>query len=83
MIAGVLGLLFGVLAGVCLLVGLIPLLGWLNWFTSLPLAIVGLIFSQISARGKVGRNLGLAGTVLCLAVIGVALFRLLLGGGLF
>ena len=83
MLTGILGLLFGLVAGVCLLVGLIPLLGWLNWFTSLPLAIVGLIFSQISARGKIGRNLGIAGTVLCLGVIGVALFRLILGGGIF
>ncbi len=82
MITGILGLFFGLVAGVCLLVGLIPLLGWLNWFTSLPLAIVGLIFSQISSRAKIGRNLGIAGTVLCLGVIGVALFRLILGGGI-
>ena len=81
MITGLLGLVFGLAAGVCLLVGLIPLLGWLNWFTSLPLAIVGLVFSQISARGKFGRSLGIAGSVLCGAVIAVALFRLILGHG--
>lgn len=83
MITGLLGLLFGVVAAVCLLVGLLPMLAWLNWITSLPLALIGLALSRISARGRFGHSLGTAGTVLCLGVIGVALFRLALGGGIF
>ena len=82
MITGLLGILCGFLAGVCLLVSLLPLLGWLNWITSLPLAVIGLIFSWVSASRRVGSSLGTVGTVICLAVIGIALFRLLLGGGI-
>lgn len=83
MITGLLGIVFGLLAGVCLLVGLIPLLGWLNWFTSLPLAIIGLALSRVSAQRKIGSSLGIIGTTLCGGIIVVALFRLLLGYGIF
>jgi hypothetical protein len=83
MITGILGILFGLAGGACLLVGLLPLLGWVNWITSIPLALVGLMFSRISARGRLGSSLGVAGTVLCIGVIGFALFRLALGGGFF
>jgi hypothetical protein len=83
MITGLIGIVFGIAAGACLLVGLIPLLGWLNWLTSLPLAIVGLAFSLVSARARIGSSLGVAGTVLCLGVIAVAVLRLVLGHGFF
>lgn len=82
MIAGLVGLLFGFLAGVFLLVGLIPLLGWMNWFTSLPLAGVALVFSRLAVRGKGGSALGTAGTVICTLVIALALFRLSLSHGI-
>lgn len=82
MITGLLGLFFSFLAGVFLLVGILPLLGWLNWITSIPLALVGLVFSRISARGGFGSSLGTAGTVLSIGVLVVALFRLFLGGGI-
>lgn len=82
MITGLIGILCGFLAGVCLLVGLLPLLGWLNWITSLPLAVVGLVFSRVSASRRVGSSLGTVGTVICLGVIGIAVFRLILGGGI-
>ena len=82
MITGLFGLLFGFIGGVCLLVGLLPLLGWLNWITSVPFALVGLGFSRISARRKFGSSLGVAGTILCLGVLSVAFFRLALGGGI-
>jgi hypothetical protein len=82
MITGLLGILLGFVAGVCLLVSLLPLLGWLNWITSLPLAVIGLVFSRVSARRRVGSSLGTVGTVLCLGVLGIAVFRLILGGGI-
>jgi len=82
MIAGMLGLFFGFLSAIFLLVGLIPLLGWMNWITSLPLAGIGLVFSRISAHGKRCRWLGAAGTAVCGFVIAVALFRLYLGHGI-
>lgn len=83
MISGLVGLFFAFLAGIFLLVGLIPLLGWMNWITSLPLAGAGLVFSRISARGPRGSLLGTAGTTLCTFIIAVALFRLYLGHGIF
>lgn len=81
MIAGLIALFFALLAAIFLLVGLIPLLGWLNWITSLPLAIIGLAFAQVSA--KRGSGLGVGVRILCLALIVLALFRLLLGHGLW
>ena len=82
MITGAIGLFFGFLSAVFLLIGIIPLLGWMNWITSLPLAGVGLIFSRISAHGKRGGSLGTAGTVVCGLVISIALFRLYIGHGI-
>ncbi len=82
MITGLTGLFFGFLSGVFLLVGLLPFLGWLNWLTSLPLAGLGMVFAVISARGKFGRSLGTAATVICSFVIVLALFRLHLGWGI-
>ena len=82
MITGLMGLFFGFLSGAFLLVGLLPFLGWLNWLTSLPLAGIGMVFALISGRGKRGRSLGTAATVICFFVIGIALFRLHLGWGI-
>lgn len=42
---GAFGCALSILAALFLAVGLIPFLGWLNWFTSLPLSILGAIFS--------------------------------------
>lgn len=82
MIAGLIGLFFAFLSAVFLLVGLVPLLGWLNWITSLPLAGIGLVFSRVSARGPHGSTLGTAGTAICTFIIAIALFRLYLGHGI-
>ncbi len=82
MISGLLGIAFGLAAALFLLVGLIPLLGWLNWITSLPLAFIGLAFSRVSAKRKYGSVLGTIGTIICTGVIAVAILRLLLGHGI-
>ncbi|WP_102126825.1 hypothetical protein [Deinococcus planocerae] len=68
-----LSIVAGVLAALALLLGFIPLLGWTNWFLTLPLAILGLIF------GAVGRSR--QGQVLNLVLIALAALRLFLGGG--
>ncbi|MBB5234634.1 hypothetical protein [Deinococcus budaensis] len=68
-----LSIVAGVLAALALLLGFIPLLGWTNWFLTLPLAILGLIF------GAVGRSR--PGQVLNLVLIALAALRLFLGGG--
>jgi hypothetical protein len=69
----VLSLLIGVAAGVIALFGIIPFVGWANWFV-LPIAGLGLILGLISSRKE--------GQILNLVVIAVALVRLSLGGGI-
>lgn len=68
-----LGRTFGVLAICGMLLGLIPFLGWLNWF-NIPLAIIGLLISII------GKSKG--GIIICIVAIFFGLLRLILGGGI-
>lgn len=67
------GRIFGILAICGMLLGMIPLLGWLNWF-NIPLAILGLLISII------GKSKG--GIIICVVAIFFGLFRLMLGGGI-
>lgn len=67
-------IVIGVVALISALVAFVPLLGWLNWFV-IPMAVVGLGFGVVS-DGRAGRNLNLV-------VIGVAVLRLMIGGGIF
>jgi hypothetical protein len=66
-------LAIGAVAVIPLLLGLLPLLGWVNWIV-LPMAVTGLIVGTLS-RGSAGRNLNLV--VLCVAFV-----RLTLGFGI-
>jgi hypothetical protein len=68
----ILSLLIGLVAGTIAFFGLIPFIGWANWFV-IPLAGLGLIFGLISSRRE--------GMILCLVVMAVALVRLSIGGG--
>jgi hypothetical protein len=67
------GRIFGILALIVMIIGLIPFFGWLNWF-GIPLAILGLILSVI------GKSNG--GMVICAVAIVVGLLRLFMGGGI-
>ncbi|WP_299321459.1 hypothetical protein [Parasphingopyxis sp.] len=69
----ILSILAGLVAAVLAFVGLIPLLGWVNWFM-LPIAFVGLILGFLS-DSNFGRNLN----IIILIVGGL---RLMLGGGI-
>ena len=69
----VLSLLIGVAAGVVALFGIIPFVGWANWFV-LPIAGLGLVLGLISSRKE--------GQILNLVVTAIALVRLTLGGGI-
>ena len=75
------GFIFSLVAGLFLLIGIIPFLGWSNWFTTLPLAILGIVFSSI-AVGKYRNSLGTAGLVIGCLVFVVAVIRLIVGGGI-
>ena len=67
------GLIFGLISAFGMLLGFIPLLGWLNWIV-IPFAIIGLIISVITnSKG---------GMILCIVAIFFGLMRLGLGGGI-
>ncbi len=69
----VISVVFGLLAALGLLVGFIPLLGWTNWFITLPLGLIGLVIGAVSRQ----RN----GLILCAVILLLAALRLFLGGG--
>lgn len=69
----ILSLIIGILTGIAAIFGLIPLLGWANWFL-LPVAGLGLVLGLLSSRKE--------GQILNLVVIAIALVRLSLGGGI-
>jgi len=79
---GLISLIWGIVAMLWMILALIPLLGWGNWFLS-PFAAVGAIIAAIgialTSREKRGR--AKAGLVLNGIVIVVGIFRLTLGGG--
>lgn len=76
-----LGCGLSLLAGIFLLLGLIPLLGWLNWLTTLPLALLGALFSWQALQRGPDDALAKMGLVASVLVFAVGAFRLALGGG--
>ena len=72
--SNIISILLGLVALIIALVGIIPLLGWLNWFV-LIIAGLGLLLGLISESNS-GRNFNIF-------VIAVAALRLIVGGGLF
>jgi hypothetical protein len=79
---GLISLVWGIFAMLWMVLALIPLLGWGNWFL-IPFAALGAIIAAIgialTSREKRGR--AKAGLVLNGIVIIVAMWRLGLGGG--
>jgi hypothetical protein len=79
---GVLGFIFSLVAMFFLFIGVFPFLGWLNWFTTLPAAILGVIFSGRGlSRGRSG--IAIAGLVIGIMVLVLAFGRLAIGCGIF
>ena len=80
---GLISLLWGIFAMLWMVVALIPLLGWGNWFL-IPLAAVGAVIAAIgiAGTGREHRGRAKAGLLLNGIVILVAIVRLSLGGGL-
>jgi hypothetical protein len=78
---GILGLMVSLVAAVFLAIGLIPFLGWLNWFTTLPISVIAAILSGVGLASRPRSRSAIAGLIISLAVFLVALLRLALGGG--
>ena len=80
---GLISLVWGIFAMLWMVLALIPLLGWGNWFL-IPFAAMGAVIAAIgialTAPGKRGR--AKVGLVLNALVIVVAVARLSLGGGI-
>ena len=75
------GCALSILAAMFLAIGIIPFLGWLNWFTSLPLSILGAIFSYLALRERPGIPIAQMGLAASVVLLCITLFRLALGGG--
>jgi hypothetical protein len=79
---GFIGLGVSVLAAIFMIIGLIPFLGWLNWVTTLPLALVGAVLNAVAlARDK--SFFAVVGLILCAVVLVIGSFRLFIGCGIF
>ena len=80
---GVISVVWGIVAMLWMLLALVPLLGWGNWFV-IPFAAIGAIIAAIgmvfSSAGHRGR--AKTGLLLNAVVIVVAIVRLRLGGGI-
>lgn len=87
--------IIGIVTIVGMFIGLIPCLGWFNWF-NLPLAIVGLVLGFIAYNNErqapvqhdpnttYYRNNSMPiGIILNAVAFGFGLIRLFLGGGIF
>ena len=68
-----LSILVGLFALVGAVIGLVPLLGWANWFV-LPIAALGALLGLLSRSSS--------GMYFCLIVLGIASLRLFVGGGI-
>lgn len=78
---GIIGFILSLIAAFFMLIGLVPFLGWLNWFTTLPLGLAGAGFSAAGlSRGRNG--LAIAGLVISVIVLIIAFIRLYIGCGL-
>lgn len=78
---GIIGLIISLIAALFLLIGLIPFMGWSNWFTTMPAATLGVIICGVAtSRAKSG--VAITGLTISLAVFVIALVRLAIGGGI-
>ncbi|MSQ14952.1 MAG: hypothetical protein EXR50_03710 [Dehalococcoidia bacterium] len=80
---GVLGCGGSVIAVFFAIIAAFPLLGWLNWLTTLPAALLAIIFSGIGIVANQQRSIAVIGLIAGIFVFFWAMFRLSLGGGIF
>jgi hypothetical protein len=78
---GILGFIISLVAAGFMLIGLIPFLGWLNWITTLPAAVLGAVFSGLGLARHRG-VLAMVGLVISVVVFFLAAGRLIIGCGI-
>lgn len=80
---GLISVIWGIVALLWMVLALIPLLGWGNWFM-IPFAVVGAIIAAIGMAMASPEKRGIAKTGLILNVVAIVVgaIRLSLGGGL-
>lgn len=78
---GGIGCGFSIAAGVFAMLAVIPLLGWLNWFTTLPFAALAIVFGIFGMRSEQQRTAAALAVIFGCVLLGWGVFRLLLGGG--
>ncbi|MDQ4045486.1 MAG: hypothetical protein M3173_08575 [Chloroflexota bacterium] len=69
-------------AGVFLLIGLFPFLGWLNWLTTLPLSLLAAIFSYQALQARPYDGMAKLGLIASVLIFAFGAFRLSLGAGI-
>jgi len=78
------GFILSLVAGAFMLIGLIPFLGWINWFTTLPLSIAAAVLCGLGLNRKSHLSiLGVAGLIISLLVFFIGVGRLFVGCGIF
>jgi len=78
---GIVSLILSILALLIGVIGLVPLLGALNW-VALVLGVLGFVFGIIPIAQKKKSGVALAGFIISILVIVMAVIRLILGGGI-
>jgi hypothetical protein len=75
----------GVVLASLTLLGLIPCLGWVNWFVLIfgKMAIIISIVALVADKDASRKSMALIGLVLSSAAVVVAILRLIIGGGCF
>lgn len=76
-------LVFGILAVIGMLVGLVPCLGSLNWL-NIPFSFIGLIIGIVALSNAPPDKKGaaIAGVILCAIALLLGTMRLIAGGGI-
>jgi hypothetical protein len=79
---GAVGCLAALFALFFAVLGALPLLGWVNWITTLPLALLAIVFSALSLSPERRSPLAVFGLVVGILTLCWAVFRLAVGGGI-
>ena len=79
------GMTVGIVIACITVLGLIPCLGWLNWFTLIfgKMAIILCVVALVADKDASRRGMALIGLVLSSSAVVVAIIRLIIGGGCF